>query len=586
MRHNLTLLLFRPSGTSLCVPNLFHAIHSGSLGEVRRILKDSPNLVYSCWKGETTTRAAGANGDAAMLRYLREIRLAQSHPDEERLKTLPVNELRLVGEIALKRVRAVEVGSVMMDRAVEVRRQLQSVSSLAGMGPVSLVGSTYMLGNVVSDLDFVVSDGVHPSGRWTEGECLHHFANVLCSFGVPRSSLLCLQNARVPLVRHRSKDKFRNFPTRPERALTVSYPGLHVSLSSLSSLVEQLPQAKEEKDPVNAVETGNVKEKDFSPLNKVRAFMAWLVGEQTSPSSPKSASLPLSVENLDDQQKLDLHRRNFHFLIQTIFSPLSLTKNEGPTSTLTFTVATPTKMISALSHLLPIDEQTHPSDVAEMHCADYDLCLRPSPGLQGGHLLRLYLQSNSLARVGYIVVHDWAKSVGIQDSLHGYLSSYAITICWVYFLVRKAKLVPFVDPGSVPELQDLQGQDVPYTPLMEDTCTTSTVEIGRLLADFFTFYGREFDWHEEVVTLARSDVVLKNDWLFEGYLENKPDNSGVDIVNHFLCIENPFDSSKHRNLAGHLVKMEATRVRWEFYRMMKGMMGGEKWHESLYVKSQ
>ncbi|KAK7197946.1 Cid1 family poly A polymerase [Novymonas esmeraldas] len=141
----------------------------------------------------------------------------------------------------------------------------------------------------------------------------------------------------------------------------------------------------------------------------------------------------------------------------------------------------------------------------EIFALDFDLSCRYH-GIRNSWLLRSYLAKSDVFRVGNVFLKTWSKACGVNNSRVGFLTSYAISVLWIYYLLRHDE-VAFVDPADIPELPDPAVQtEVPYIPLWPpaadaDADAARTARLGRLLCGFFHFYGEEFDWATHVVTI-------------------------------------------------------------------------------------
>ena len=205
----------------------------------------------------------------------------------------------------------------------------------------------------------------------------------------------------------------------------------------------------------------------------------------------------------------------------------------------------------------------------EIFAIDFDLSCR-CHGIRNSWLLRRYLEQDEVYRMGNVFLKQWSKACGINNSRVGFLTSYAVLILWVYFLLRRG-VVTFVNPNDVPVLPDPEQQmEVPYMPLwprLDDPAADDarTTRLGALLRDFFFFYGEEFDWATQVVTIRQpcptaADVRTKADlnWLTD-------DTVSLLLRNrcyHIFSIEDVYEDNL--DLGRHLTKDKAAWTRLQF----------------------
>ncbi|PWU82849.1 putative RNA editing 3' terminal uridylyl transferase 1 [Trypanosoma cruzi] len=135
----------------------------------------------------------------------------------------------------------------------------------------------------------------------------------------------------------------------------------------------------------------------------------------------------------------------------------------------------------------PVHDECRP----ELYNVDFDLSFRAF-GIRNSNLLRQYLMSHPCARPGAIVLKDWSKTSGVNNSVNGYFTSYAVNIMWIYYLIQK-KYVPYVDPLDIPaSLMNETNFDPKYIPMVDPTLTQEELDVlyqnaGNMLVGFFLF---------------------------------------------------------------------------------------------------
>ncbi|KAJ9461890.1 Terminal uridylyltransferase cid1 [Diplonema papillatum] len=113
----------------------------------------------------------------------------------------------------------------------------------------------------------------------------------------------------------------------------------------------------------------------------------------------------------------------------------------------------------------------------------FDLSFRLR-GIVNSHLLRNYFVDPA-ARIAAITVKSWSKAAGINNPKIGYLSSYAVTIMFVHFMLR-CGYSKFLDPASLTN-KKLPTVAPPHK-VPEETDELH-LRVGFLLGGFFWFYG-------------------------------------------------------------------------------------------------
>ncbi|KAG8346189.1 putative Cid1 family poly A polymerase [Trypanosoma vivax] len=233
----------------------------------------------------------------------------------------------------------------------------------------------------------------------------------------------------------------------------------------------------------------------------------------------------------------------------------------------------------------PVHDECRP----ELYNIDFDLSFRAF-GIRNSILLQKYLLSHPCARPGAIVLKDWSKTSGVNNSVNGYFTSYAINIMWIYYLVQKG-YVPYVDPLEIPEsLVNYTEFDPKYTPMVDPKLTSARLEelykeAGDMLVGFFYFYSFEFDWGNHVVSLNRPGITTKKalGWHIEdvgsivplgigtgGGMSGSSGSSKRHPIRYELCIEDPYE--ENLNLGRHIGITKSLRVKTELYRGLLSLL--------------
>ncbi|KAG5480949.1 hypothetical protein LSCM4_06520 [Leishmania orientalis] len=205
----------------------------------------------------------------------------------------------------------------------------------------------------------------------------------------------------------------------------------------------------------------------------------------------------------------------------------------------------------------------------EIFSIDFDLSCRHH-GIRNSWLLRRYFAQSEVFRVGNVFLKVWSKACGVNNSRVGFLTSYAVSVLWIYFLLRRGE-VAFVNPADIPVLPNPEEQmEVPYIPLWPvvtdaEADAARTARLGSLLRGFFYFYGEEFDWDRHVATIRQpcdsaDSIRTKEDLGWE-----KSDTMSLvlrDRCYHIFSIEDVYEDDL--DLGRHLTPDKAAWTRLQF----------------------
>eukprot|EP01063_Lacrimia_lanifica_P001395 TRINITY_DN10702_c0_g1_i1.p1 TRINITY_DN10702_c0_g1~~TRINITY_DN10702_c0_g1_i1.p1 ORF type:complete len:658 (+),score=212.99 TRINITY_DN10702_c0_g1_i1:141-2114(+) len=161
-------------------------------------------------------------------------------------------------------------------------------------------------------------------------------------------------------------------------------------------------------------------------------------------------------------------------------------------------------------------------------------------GVRNSHLIRAYLTKPEV-RLAAVAVKCWSKKVQINDPRVGLLSSYAIALMFVHFLIRKRKH-DFIPPEDV-HLTDCTACPpfINFTSPEPENRDEFAKAAGKVFMAFIHFYTFEFDWDREVVTVTHSGVLRKEEvgWIDENAIRVDRGNS----VHYHFCVEDPYEEA-------------------------------------------
>ncbi|CUG84887.1 RNA editing 3 terminal uridylyl transferase 1, putative [Bodo saltans] len=431
-------------------------------------------------------------------------------------------KLTLWGEKAFGLALQRDAGLNKMQEAHAARAQLEvAVQRWLPSCSVYIFGSSVALGvwDGSSDVDFTVVDvNALERGAWNpnEKQAVRSIAQVLYRAGFSTQNLELIPFARVPIIKHH-----KNTPLIPPVALRA---------------VGQWPDDVEK-----------------TVARSARFSLA-------SPASPQDrllmeASVRASLSHQDAAEQIWWDRRGTEMCVT--FS----------TSTEAMRALTATPATTASNKCMraaPLHMEFSP----ELFHVDFDLSFRVF-GIRNSQLLRKYLLAHPCARPGSLVLKDWSKSSGVNNSQAGFLTSYAINMLWIYFLVQRG-VVPYVDPLDIPAslASPEHSRDPQYSPMLspelsEEQRRAQFSEMGRLLVDFFQFYANEFDWETHVVSLNRKSITTKAQlgW------DEEDVQQGRKHTRYVMCIEDPYE--ENLNLGRHLGPTKSMKV---LHELRKGLL--------------
>jgi DNA polymerase sigma len=166
-----------------------------------------------------------------------------------------------------------------------------------------------------------------------------------------------------------------------------------------------------------------------------------------------------------------------------------------------------------------------------------DICINNTLALQNTQLLACYSNIDPRLKKLACVIKYWAKRRQINAPFAGTLSSYAYVLLLIHFLQRR-------NPPILPCLQtnvdhlprvEVEGYDCTYHTKVHRSFSSqkNKQSTGKLLVEFFRFYGLEFDYVNCVVSVRTGGFFTKEakDW-------KKPKHVRESC---FLGLEDPFE---------------------------------------------
>eukprot|EP00759_Apiculatamorpha_spiralis_P002609 PhF_6_TR11034/c0_g1_i1/m.17890 len=150
--------------------------------------------------------------------------------------------------------------------------------------------------------------------------------------------------------------------------------------------------------------------------------------------------------------------------------------------------------------------------------------------VRNSYLIRKYLHDPngpSVSRLCQMAIKKWGKVTEFGVGTKQNLTSYGMTIMWIYFLLRTGQ-VGWFDPWLIPDAMHLPSYPE-YAPL---PAVIDNEQLAAQLYEFFKFY-QSFDFANEVISLSRPAITTRQD---VGWVERKKEKF------HFnMCIEDPYE---------------------------------------------
>ncbi|ORC84143.1 putative RNA polymerase II [Trypanosoma theileri] len=173
-------------------------------------------------------------------------------------------------------------------------------------------------------------------------------------------------------------------------------------------------------------------------------------------------------------------------------------------------------------------------------------------GLRNSLLLRLYMESDPRLRAGVLCAKKWGRSKGILDARRGWISPYALTVMYIFYMQTTKRTV------SVINETDVDSKLFPIATQLSDTTGTCCSEfidvlpcrdakVSDVLEDlrgFFSFFGdcTKFDFDIDVVDIRTKDKWLsKEKWLEE--MKKFSEKERWELLGYeTIMVRDPFES--------------------------------------------
>ena len=533
-----------------------------------------------------------------------------------------------IGQLAIEIAKKKDGGPIVWQSAINVWKQIQTAIHHRSL-ELRIFGSCVAMGtwDGVGDVDLCfVRPPPTRSGQQYDMESasdpkreVHSCARLLRDAGFAFDDLEPVLHARVPIVKHHhsapeAKDRngWEAIASRKEaRSIVFRFSGAKLPAGVLESL-NQIPSARWEnskRDFVYVCESTNEAVAAFvdsykfiraaitkteDALKKEMEDLAVLSSNKDENEQQESNTNKNDDDNHEEEDKRKkaeaVHERRKSSWKQEVEKYQEMKESKDPKNQ--------PRLDEARKHLHDIqhfnrqafEHSCHKVDwysnaffhFPEMFHCDFDLSFR-AHGIRNSILLRSYFAQSPLARVGALLVKQWSKETAVNLSMKGYWTTYCVNIVWIAFLIHK-KIVKFVDPTTIPVYvtnEQFENEIFRYIPTLgsdDGSILNDAEKIGNLLFEFFYYYGYEFDWSKNVVTLRQDtpftrDAVstAKTPWTVDHEVRN---GRFRDRVWYRLCVDDPYE--ENLSLGRHLSSEKADRILTHFRLMAQKLTASNK----------
>lgn len=149
--------------------------------------------------------------------------------------------------------------------------------------------------------------------------------------------------------------------------------------------------------------------------------------------------------------------------------------------------------------------------------SNFDLCSSVN-GVRNSLLIRQYMEHSPRLHLGCLLAKLWGRSFSILNSHRGWLSPYAMTILYIYYLQTTTAPLSVQPTASLDDLlhtchvgkySELQEFNTQLPVRFFDICG-----IEKDIKGFFKFYSEEFDFDSAVIDIrTTSPIFQKDEWI-------------------------------------------------------------------------
>ncbi|PHH58693.1 hypothetical protein CDD81_4816 [Ophiocordyceps australis] len=166
-----------------------------------------------------------------------------------------------------------------------------------------------------------------------------------------------------------------------------------------------------------------------------------------------------------------------------------------------------------------------------------DMNVNNTLALENTRMVRIYVEADPRVRQLAMVIKHWTRRRIINDAAFGgTLSSYTWICLIIAFLqLRNPPALPALHqlPYKLPRADGTVSDFADNLKKIRPLCRQNKSSTSQLLFEFFRFYAHEFDFEKEALSVR------------QGRLVTKADKKWTYTSNNFLCVEEPFNTSRN-----------------------------------------
>ncbi|KAH9597502.1 PAP/25A-associated [Trypanosoma melophagium] len=192
-------------------------------------------------------------------------------------------------------------------------------------------------------------------------------------------------------------------------------------------------------------------------------------------------------------------------------------------------------------------------------------------GLRNSLLVRSYMESDPRLRAGVLCAKKWGRSKGILDARRGWISPYALTVMYIFYMQTTERTVSVINETDIdrklfPIAAQLSGTTDTCCSEFIDVLPCREAKVSDVLDDlrgFFSFFGdcTKFDFDIDVVDIRTKDKWLsKEKWL--GEMKMFSEKERWELLGYeTIMVRDPFES---HNLGRSVDFFRAEEIRESF----------------------
>ena len=178
---------------------------------------------------------------------------------------------------------------------------------------------------------------------------------------------------------------------------------------------------------------------------------------------------------------------------------------------------------------------------------DVDISINNSLALHNTELLSTYAQLDPAVKDAILAVKYWAVQRNIANAYQGTISYSWSLLSLQHLQVMESIKLPNLQSSQNRELITIDNHEYDITINKEVQINKIEIDVGEIFAKFIFFYGLEFDWSKQVVSVRNGMPMERNE---KGWTLQKPsastahhsDDKKLRMGSFHLPIEDPLDT--------------------------------------------